>query len=270
MDLQEWEHIPSSGFLEINDDGDGNEIFSRKHGRVDPNRIYINMNYFICPSPTKPISQSPQFVDSTTEESKFPNQIIPAQIPIQFHPPNQEQVKQSTPQIPTQISIEPTKIGSIETKIGCIEVDREVGSQVFFKKVKEINEFVDMKMDSPKSGNRGIMGESKEMKKSLDSDLKGEQEVVIWREGSSNGGGLNIWKWGLNGIGAICSFGVAAATICIVILGSGNKQNHHQIRFQLYEDDNKVWYTNFQVFLFLKNIQVLVWINCLLLWDLIH
>jgi len=74
-----------------------------------------------------------------------------------------------------------------------------------------------------------------EMKK----DLEDNEEVVIWR-GSSNNEGLNLWKWGLSGIGAICSFGVVAATVCIIILGSGSKQSHHhKISFHVYQDDNK-------------------------------
>jgi len=44
----------------------------------------------------------------------------------------------------------------------------------------------------------------------------------------------------LNGIGAVCSFGVAAATVCIIIFGNGQtrKQSHHKLQFKIYADDN--------------------------------
>ncbi|KAL3632375.1 hypothetical protein CASFOL_025359 [Castilleja foliolosa] len=43
-------------------------------------------------------------------------------------------------------------------------------------------------------------------------------------EESDDGGNLkSIWKWSLNGISTICSFGVAAASFCIIILGNNRK-----------------------------------------------
>ncbi|KAG2273202.1 hypothetical protein Bca52824_067757 [Brassica carinata] len=50
---------------------------------------------------------------------------------------------------------------------------------------------------------------------------------------------------GLNGIGAVCSFGVAAAaaTVCVLFLGHNNikvcKNKNHKLRFQIYSDDHK-------------------------------
>jgi hypothetical protein len=195
MDLDEWEFIPDEGFLEIHDDG-GNKIFSRKLWKVDHPNSMINSNYF----------KDPQFVDSTDQEPKSPDQ---------------ETVKQI---IETPISVEPIKIESPEPENG-------VGLQVFLKNTEENQEnqedqeFVEMKIDSLKF---------EEVEKRFDSD----EEVVMWGE-KGDDERLNIWKWGLNGIGAICSFGVAAATICIIVLGNGNKHNHHKISFQIYQDDNK-------------------------------
>ncbi|KAL0359368.1 UNVERIFIED_CONTAM: hypothetical protein Sangu_0786200 [Sesamum angustifolium] len=55
-------------------------------------------------------------------------------------------------------------------------------------------------------------------------------------------GGFNIWKWSFNGLGAICSFGVAAATFCLIINFSThrNKKHPHQnqsLQFQIYNSD---------------------------------
>ncbi|PSS36273.1 Helicase [Actinidia chinensis var. chinensis] len=111
------------------------------------------------------------------------------------------------------------------------ETDQQTVSQVFFN---------NMKMDSPKSLD-SMIGSKMRMEREnfnernrLESD---SEEKITW--GGENGG-LNIWKWGLSGVGAICSFGVAAATICIVIFGNGihqrNKQQNQPLR--IYADEN--------------------------------
>ncbi|KMZ60552.1 hypothetical protein ZOSMA_58G00080 [Zostera marina] len=51
-----------------------------------------------------------------------------------------------------------------------------------------------------------------------------------------DGFGLNIWKWRLTGIGALCSIGVAAAattTIYMFILGSTQRQKQHHMNQKL-------------------------------------
>lgn len=59
--------------------------------------------------------------------------------------------------------------------------------------------------------------------------------------------GFNLWRLGVHGIGAICSFGVAtAATLCVFALGtasssaSGRLRPSPNIQFQIYSDDHKV------------------------------
>lgn len=211
MDLEEeWEFVPDDGFLEIPDDGK-NKILSRKYVK----------NYFICPSQ--------KFVEST-EDSRVPNQLVP--LPIHLKPniqktPDLELVKEINIEFTEKIKAQDYNIGVAE------ETEQDSVSQIFFKKMKE-NEF-DMKMDSPKSTGRGILPPR---------SVKEEDEMVAWEESNDDGSSVNMWKWSLTGIGAICSFGVAAAaTICIIILGSGPKnrhhhqQNHQNLRFQIYADD---------------------------------
>ncbi|KAL0452908.1 UNVERIFIED_CONTAM: hypothetical protein Slati_1268900 [Sesamum latifolium] len=57
-------------------------------------------------------------------------------------------------------------------------------------------------------------------------------------------GGFNIWKWSSNGLGAICSFGVAAATFCLIIFSTHrNKKHTHQnqtLQFQIYNSDKRM------------------------------
>ncbi|KAA8519041.1 hypothetical protein F0562_016185 [Nyssa sinensis] len=266
MDLEEeWELVPDGRFLEIHDDG-GKQIFSRKY-RTHQKTLF-KTNYFISPSPNSQKFAQP------SENPRVPKQIVP--VPIQLEPTIGKVVKEIR-KVPIEINIAPSVITeNIKApNTGAADADQDMVSQVFFKKMKE-NEFVDMKMDSPRSGSRGIMpqidagtfqfedkseaykGEGgveamesknctrkmkveKEMeseKGNLDSEIK---EEVTWEE---NNGGLNIWKWSLTGIGAICSFGVAAATICIIIFGSSQRNKQHQqnqkLRFQIYTDDKRI------------------------------
>ncbi|XP_019153610.1 PREDICTED: uncharacterized protein LOC109150158 isoform X2 [Ipomoea nil] len=211
MDVdEEWEVLPEDGFLEINDDGSGKNIFSRKYN-TDGTDFNMNYTYFVCPPPPKPYYSS-QFLDPT-------------------------------PTKPSQVSETP-----LQDKI----------SQVCFKKMNDHHHQAaaeNMKMDSPRSslvvvpqisddddvGGGG--GEVFEDTKDVVSSPESESEEGI-QENEDGGGGFNLWQWSLSGIGAICSFGVAAATtICIVFIENQQKhkrQHHnHNIRFQIYTHHDK-------------------------------
>lgn len=255
MDLDEWELLPVDGYLDFNE---SDKIFSRRHSPPPDQKSVFNMDYFRCPSPS----------------SKAPSRVVPV-VPIQFDPPPapDERLMREIIKVPVEIKlpslitekvIKPPDDG---TAMGLEEADQDMVSQVFFKKMTE-PEFADMKMDSPRSGARGIFvpqldagafqGESVldsscsprkrhevtardvvgVTKKQQDSDCDAEE--ATWDE---NRGGLNIWKWGFTGIGALCSFGVAAATICIFVLGSQRakeSQQNQKLRFQIYTDDKRI------------------------------
>lgn len=240
MDLEEWEFVPDDGFLEIHDDG-GKKFFSRKYGigRATSPKNVFNTDYFRCPSP-----RSTKFVDSTEESVLIPLQ-IQLDDPIVDHP--EVVVKEITTKIPLVIP---------EAAAAAPTAELDPVFQVFFKKMKE-NEFVDMKMDSPKSGSRGILpqieagtfqfeeesddGEAMEGKINNNNNsaakamAEKEEEVITF--GESNDEGINLWK----GVGAICSFGMAAATICIIIFGNAQRNKHNQkLRFQIYSDDKRI------------------------------
>ncbi|KAL6986941.1 hypothetical protein U1Q18_012702 [Sarracenia purpurea var. burkii] len=261
MDLDEWELLPDDGFLQIHDDG-GNKIFSRKYGGDHHPKTVFKTNYFICPSPKSPSIADPPASDPRPRVV-LPNQLGPVPIDHEYD----ELVKQVTNKVMADQKV------TMEEETG---VDQDtVSQQVFFKKMKE-NEFVDMKMDSPKSSGRGIVpGTFQFEERSSDHQAyKGDAAMEAGKPGSKskiekekNGvsrkahqlldsetaeekeeknSGMNIWRWSLTGIGAICSFGVAAATICIIILGSHNHQNKQQhqhnqkLRFQIYADDKRI------------------------------
>ncbi|KAK6779073.1 hypothetical protein RDI58_025791 [Solanum bulbocastanum] len=211
MDLEEWEILPDDGFLQIHDD-DGKMIFSRKYSS-DNSKNEFNMNYFICPSP-----KSSQFVDTT-------HQLVPLDPTFQETSNDQEKVI-----IPKQVI---TKV-PLELEVPNFGEHHDQFSQVFFKKMKE-NEFDNMKMDSPKSINKSLLSQFEEKTE----DFEVEKDKKIEENGNS---GLNLLNKSLNGIGAICSFGVAAAaTICIIFIGNHQKQKQNQkIRFQIFTDDKRI------------------------------
>ncbi|KAI3845471.1 hypothetical protein MKX03_023406 [Papaver bracteatum] len=228
MDLDEWEILSDDGFFELHHQNHNKKVLTIDSGFDD---------YFICPSPPK------KSVLVEKEEKKTEEQIVVVK----------EMIKVPVLEIKTP-------------KLVLVGEDQDTISQVFFKKMKE-KEFVEMKLDSPtkSAGSRGIkspriesggsiQSEDKEedvienkkidddqeaLKKSyLDSDMKKDQRNLQER---NNGGSLHIWKWRITGIGALCSLGITAATICIFIIG--NRKKHHQqnqkFRFQIYAEDNE-------------------------------
>ncbi|KAL5563210.1 hypothetical protein UlMin_032957 [Ulmus minor] len=128
--------------------------------------------------------------------------------------PEDELVKEIT-KLPTQMGVAKS----------ALEAEQDTISQVFFKK----NEFFDMKMDSPHLSSPRLRMIEKKNINNLESD---------------DCDGLNFWKLSFAGIGATCSFGIAAAIICILFFENHhrNKQIKHnqKIRFQIYTNEKVV------------------------------
>ncbi|KAL8201579.1 hypothetical protein R6Q57_010726 [Mikania cordata] len=238
MDLEDegWVNIPYDGLLEVHDDDGGKKFFSRKFVRSPKN--LFKMNYFDYSK------KSHEFVDSSSEDDpRSPKKLIAFPIHMEDHQvvDYHEDVKEIT-KLPVLIN---------EELKGASELDQDPIFQVFFKKE---NEFVEMKMDYPRSGSRRITSPYIETDmfqyedKSEDHMFNGsspskvaieELDEKMIKEGGNEG--LNVWKWGLNGIGTLCSLGMAAATICIILLGNGQKHKQNQkIRIQLYSDDKRI------------------------------
>ncbi|KAI3877468.1 hypothetical protein MKX03_026525 [Papaver bracteatum] len=244
MDLDEWEVLSDDGFFElhhhhVNDNHRNKKVLTIDSGFDD---------YFICPSLKK----------SVVIKDMNKNQLVPVTIELELT--KEERKKSEEEQIIVKEMIKVPIVEIKTPKLVLVGEDQDTISQVFFKKMKE-NEFVDMKLDSPKSVSRGIKApaiesgsiqfEDKEEiieNKKIDDqeavknylDSKDERNL----EKSNNGGGLQIWKWRITGIGALCSLGITAATICIFIIGSRKKQKHHQqnqkYRIQIYADDKRI------------------------------
>nr|XP_016470039.1 PREDICTED: uncharacterized protein LOC107792342 [Nicotiana tabacum] len=225
MDLEDWELLPDDGFLQIHDDG-GKMIFSKND---------FNMNYFICPCP-----KSSQFVDSTKHPQTVP-------FPIHLEPSFQETANDHEVITKQVITKENSSKNICDNSMMEAEQNQDQVSQVFFKKMKE-NEFDNMKIDSPKSNNNTLLSQDdadpfqfEEQAQVLEVD---QEKIGMEAENiEENSGRLNLLNKSLNGIGAICSFGVAAAaTICIIFMGNhqNNKQNQHKLRFQIFSDGKRI------------------------------
>ncbi|KAK6945433.1 hypothetical protein RJ641_026535 [Dillenia turbinata] len=262
MDIEGWELLPNDGLFDYHEDADKTVYFSdpnknKQHGYPYPKTVF-NMNYF-------KIVETP--IDSKAISNSNPNskssQVVPLPFELETEVGKGKIIDEEEVAVVKEITKVPIEIRRIVPAPPAIsqsekgEGDQDAVSQVFFKKMKE-NEFVDMKMDSPKSGSRGILPQievgsfqfddkteaaimedksSPRMMTKGNSDVK---EVITWEE---HGGGFNIWRWRFTGIGALCSFGFAAATICILIFGSRqtNKQNqqNQKLRFQIYADEKQ-------------------------------
>lgn len=199
MDLEEWESISDDGYFDFNEDGEKKKFLAKGSENI------LDMEDYLYPS-------SPP---------RKHNQLVPLQIPLEI------------------------KIGNTSndvvllkdmTKNQSFEVDQEESvSQVFFK-IKE-NEFVDMKIESPKSNSGKEVTSSPRM--IIEKDVFGEkEEESSWEEKDNNG--FNLWKWSLSGVGAICTFGVVAVSVCVLFFGSQHRkkiQQDQKIRFQIYADD---------------------------------
>lgn len=205
MDINEWVILSDDGFLD-----DEKQIFLGTRNPLSDSIISSDKDYF-CTSPksTKTIE---------TEPSKVPKLLI--HVPIQLEPKfekltTEELVKEHT--------------------------DEDSVSQVFFH-MKE-NKFAEMKLESPKSSSgRGLLVEDMEMMTSPRmKNMEKDNNVVMYydeKERENMNGGFNLWKWSFTGVGAICSFGVAAATVCVLFFGSQQRIKKDQtIRFQIYTDD---------------------------------
>ncbi|XWS57861.1 hypothetical protein CRYUN_Cryun09bG0209700 [Craigia yunnanensis] len=251
MDIDhEWVFLPDNEFVEISQDDE-----KKVHGgkRNSDTKLVFLTDYFNNEQP-------PPSVNSR----RVPKQVVPVSLPLEsriYKAPENELGKETNKRIPIGVTSTPSMIPEKikEPDIGSVEGGKEVKTQVSFRKPTYNDQSVDMtnKMDSPKSTTRGVIPQfdatgtfnfdeksevletkSSPRKKDLVEKKDEKKEDVAWEENSD---GLNLWEWSLTGIGAICSFGVAAATFCFIILGSqqrhGQQQQNQKLLFQRYTDD---------------------------------
>nr|GMC79461.1 Titin like [Ipomoea batatas]GMD94339.1 Titin like [Ipomoea batatas] len=129
----------------------------------------------------------------------------------------------------------------VESPVVFDQAEQEV-SQVFFKKMKEGEFAGTAKMESPRSSTKSFVPKMEVGEAYRRKAMEGDQ-----MDGGvhQQNGGVNIWRWSLSGIGAVCSFGVAAAaaaTLCIIFIGNSQKHRHqnHKLCFQICTDDKRI------------------------------
>ncbi|KAF7801475.1 uncharacterized protein G2W53_040586 [Senna tora] len=212
MDLEEWEFLSDEGFF------DREKKFSLSKQNSDSRKI-LDADYVLCSSPDfRKIAKS--------------NQAVPADTirPEAFDD-----------ELEKEISRNPDEI----------EADQATDSRFSFSEKENDHQFVDMKSRrgiAPPIDTRTLKFEDKAeiMEITSSPKLKIEKEIIVSsnRDDNKNDDGFNLWKWSFTGIGAICTFGVAAATICIFFLGSQSKNKldhqHKKIRFQIYTNDKSI------------------------------
>ncbi|VVB15028.1 unnamed protein product [Arabis nemorensis] len=246
MDLEDWELLPKHNYkgLDLDLDLDHDEAAMKMIRNTGKS---FDMDYFICPA-----QDSVEKTELHRTSSVVPTQLL--QFPITWEPVSTvDDTDHKKSPDPDFSEPDPELL-----------TDSVPSPRLTFKTTKE-NEFADMKIDLParftspqnndkkhseSEGGLGgeyydeIMGSEVEEE---GSDLRSKKEIDWDVDNKSIGDErLNLWKMRLNGIGAMCSFGVAAAaaTICVLFLGHNNNikgcRNKKQIlRFQIYSDDNK-------------------------------
>ncbi|PWA79193.1 hypothetical protein CTI12_AA207510 [Artemisia annua] len=216
MDIEDegWVNIPYDGLLEVVDD-DGAKIFSRKYVKT-PASLYKS-GYFSKPHEGQNL--------------------------VQDEPNHKEDVKEM---IKLPILINKSRESSSEPDPDLDhDQDQDPVFQVFFKKE---NKFVEMKMDSHRESDLSHIETSQFQyeEKSVDHQVMNcsspskmiKKKTVTWDESNKK---LNILKWGLSGIGAFCSIGMAAVTICIIICGNGRRHKQNQkLTIQVYPDNKRI------------------------------
>lgn len=230
MDLDhEWEFISDDVFLEFYEDG-GQNFFPRTYVK-DSSKSVVNKSF------ETPSSKSQQFVEKTN--------LPRLQKPDTQETSDEEQVKQVIIEDSDETRLVPKVITDEIKSPTTLKVDQDFVPQVFFKEMKDNDYVNDVKMDSPKSGSRGLVPQI-EANKFQFQETTDDQTMETLTKKDQEDDAVNMWKWSLTGIGAICSFGVAAAaTICIIILGNSQQQrkhqlNHQKLQFKIYADDKKI------------------------------
>ncbi|GMH20084.1 hypothetical protein Nepgr_021925 [Nepenthes gracilis] len=216
MDLEVWEFVSDDGLVnDLHEDGIGKKVFSRENVSLHPN-IMIDANYF------------QNFIDP---QKKVVHVSIRADPPALPKSQIDESLKEE-PKVPIQNNLLPLEKIKAREKIEPLKAGEQETMPLFFFEKMKGDEFVDMKMDLLKSTNRGFTSrndlgmqqfEDDKGKHNGESNENSKNTAKI-QIGENNNGGLSLLKkWAMAGIGAFCSFGFAAATISIIVLGSRQK-----------------------------------------------
>lgn len=235
MNLEEWEFLPDNkSFLDCSHECANDPVL--------PNEVWlfdkvIQMDYFICPSPSK---------DTSSPSSKTCKELIVASDAITSKKPDDDTAKDFK-----SIGTDPPLILDSPDPLPCL----------LFKKIKE-DELVNMKLNFPRlpstrefimptaietraeelDQRSPVIQNSKVIIREEEDKPKDCMEVKVKNKGPLDNFSVCMWRWKFTGIGALCSVGVAAATtLCILISAAAcQKHNPKKIQFQLCADDKRI------------------------------
>ncbi|KAL6894289.1 hypothetical protein ACP4OV_008387 [Aristida adscensionis] len=208
-----WELLPdhkSSSSMEECSNGHGAAGSGKDQLLLSTKLVMINMDHFPSTSPPPPCDCIPD------EEAKKPLLVLP---PLQHDPDSKFKDIGVVPVPPEEPMPKVTEI-LISDAEGEEETIKSPAGAKDFDQDDEV--LVEAAPEQP------------------DGHCAQEQDEGIKRIGFSLGD-LRV-----SGVGALCSFGVAAATFCIFLLGGNQqqqkrqKQNHRKIQLQMCADDERI------------------------------
>jgi len=211
---------------------------------LDSKSVFDVDDYYFCTSPKfKKTSEA-----SRNFHPRVPKELvhIPIQLESRIEKAPDEDLVEETTKDHVEVTLVPSPIATETIKGVVLEADQATVPQLL-SKIREI--------ESPKSVGRGLFlvpdigglkfeetgSEAQEMM--VSPRMKSDRDMSVMESGKEveeSGDGFNFWKWSFNGVGAICSFGVAAATVCVLLFGSHQRNKFHhpqKIQFQIYTDD---------------------------------
>ncbi|CAN6476649.1 unnamed protein product [Victoria cruziana] len=223
-EVDDWEFLAGDGSL----DGGRREIIPREV-EIDHDEGLLDASYFICS--TSPSHLHPIHLTTTSETAQDP------------------------------ISIDENRHHDTEPVAEVKEIpvlDVSVVKEVIGEKVvvaAKDSKFVDMKVEDIPNVRKEDLPEEP-FKSKVENHLTGCESVPVKDEAliaglmeeeksSDDGRGFGIWGWRVTRLGALCSLGVAAATICIIVLGRQSQMQHRQqqsqkFRFNSCADDSRI------------------------------
>ncbi|XP_047159635.1 uncharacterized protein LOC124830061 [Vigna umbellata] len=244
MDANDWVVLSDDSLFDLNEDCVEKQVFLGKRN-LDSKSVFDVDDYYFC--------TSPKFKKTSEESRNFHVRVSqePVHIPIRLESrigeaPDEGLVEETTKEHVEVTLVPSSPIAAEKIKGVVLEADKDTLPHILskFREIespKSIGIGLFLKPDMGGLKFEGIGSEAQEMPR-----MKIDRDVTLMdssNEVEDSGDGFNFWKWSMNGVGAICSFGVAAATICVLIFGSNQKNKFHQdqkIRFQIYTDDKRI------------------------------
>ncbi|GJM96981.1 hypothetical protein PR202_ga13868 [Eleusine coracana subsp. coracana] len=206
--LDEWEILPdhkSFFFMEECSNGDG-DVGAKDQLLLGANLVMVDMDHFTVASHHAPCGCV--FDEEAKKPLLLPSEDVHANVPVTEF--------KDIGVVQTELKREEAMPKVTEILISDAEEEEQV--MKFPEGVKEVDQ-------------------DKMLAKAAEPDhlFTGEDEGV-------KNIGFSLGNLRVHGVGALCSFGVAAATFCVFLLGGKQQQtsHNHKIKLQMYADDQRI------------------------------